>query len=141
MATKIRPIVFKINEPEGFVMNASNATISQASGSSVIYVSWHSPSYPDNGYDGDGKQCVIVNNNESGIESGKPTGGMMYGNSVSSGGPWASSGIDLDVGTRTVTLIANPAPTFGAYFVVPFNGNEEQVAAYLTKLTITILNP
>ena len=141
MATKIRPIVFKVNEPEGFVMNASNATV--ARDSNVIYVSWHSPSYP-NGYDGNNKQCIIVNNNASGILFGKPTGNMMYGNVTTGGGPNAlPNGItDLDVGTRTVTLVSNPmSSVFGAYFVIPFDGNEEQVSAYVANLTITILDP
>lgn len=142
MATKIRPIVFKIDEPEGFVMNASNASFEMFS--NVLYVSWQSPSYP-NGYDGNGKQCIIVNNNAEGITVGKPTSSMMYGNSTTGGGPAAlPNGVtDLAIGTRTVTLVSNPVASsaFGAYFVIPFDGNEEQARAYVANLTITILDP
>ena len=143
MPTKIRPIVFKINEPEGFVMNARNATVTP---NGSIYVAWESPSYPD-GYNGNGKQYIVTNNNTA--EAGVIPAQMMYGGGVSSGGPTAiSETVIRTIGTSTGTMEANPAAAvYGKYLVIAFNGIQgttitvEQVNEYLANFTITILDP
>lgn len=141
MATKIRPIVFKINEPEGFVMNASNATIWTNGNTNGWFVSWHSPNYPAV-YDGAGKRFIVVNNNDVSSENQ-----FMYakGTTNADGGPNAINPGDM-VGTHEGTLLSNVAIDygFGAYFLLPLKGsynNESEVQAYLANLTITILDP
>lgn len=131
MATKIRPIVFRINEPEGFVMNASNA---QYSSGSMKCVYWEGPDFP-NGYDGANKQCVIVNNGQA------HDGPLMYTNDSIAGGPNAINASDLVTGTTT--MIANDAGAasgYGKYFCIPFS-TEEAARAWVANVTITILDP
>ena len=132
MATKIRPIVFRINEPEGFVMNAANAQY-YTSGS-WTYLYWNGPSFP-NGYDGNGKQCVITNNGS------EPGNNLMYTNDDRTGGPIAIQSSNLVNGTTT--LQANPAPLaqgYGKYLIIPFN-SEEAARAWVANVSITIADP
>lgn len=138
MATKIRPIVFKINEPEGFVMNASNA-IYTTSGTAV-HVSWQGPAYPS-GYNGNGKQYILVNNNTDAAQSP-----LLYTTSAdNSNGPQATANLNA-LGTSTGVLQNNPAGgSYGAYLIWPnplgYNKTVEEVQAYMANVTITILDP
>ena len=133
MATKIRPIVFRINEPEGFVMNASNAQ-SYTYGSHT-YLYWEGPDFP-NGYDGANKQCVIVNNGQT------PTQNLMYFNDDRNGGPDAINKSNLVTGTTTI--LANAAGTasgYGKYLGIPGFSSEEAARAWVANVSITILDP
>jgi len=146
MATKIRPIVFKIDEPEGFVMNASNATISNNT------ANWEGPNYPD-GYDGAGKTLQIIVK-EEGFTCA--TLGFKYTKSIStegpeliSGGNWdnpADSGMgtaSIPVGTYNVSIIANPATSqgYGKYITVRRNGPDSSLdSALLSKLEFRIID-
>ena len=149
MATKIRPIVFKIDEPEGFVMNASNVA-DIGGNSSGMYVSWEGPDYP-NGYDGNGKHYILVNNNpNSGVFTDY---GLMYARAVEAGGPQAIKPSEIEIrGQSEGTLDANQAGTangYGKYLNLILKKNEgsigvitlEDVQAYVANLTITILDP
>lgn len=138
MATKIRPIVFRINEPEGFVMNASNATYTPSS--NLFYVTWHGPVYPD-GYNGNGKQYILVNNNSEAPDADQ----FMYATTNGGGGPDAISKSDmLKLGTTTGVLLNNSVPLdygYGAQFTWAVRGTLEEVQAYVANLTITIVDP
>ena len=142
MPTKIRPIVFKVNEPERFVMNASNATLIQNGGSGNYYVSWEGPAYPS-GYNGNGKQYIVVNNNTAEDTTARIPSQLMYCPSAEPGG--GPTAIDYTIiqtiGTSTGTLTSNPVPSFGVYLMINVKGTEEEVRAYLANLTITILDP
>lgn len=132
MATKIRPIVFRIHEPEGFVMNAANAQYYTVN--SWTYLYWNGPNFP-NGYDGNGKQCVIVNNGQA------PTNSLMYANDDRTGGPIAIQSSNLVNGTTT--MLVNQAPIasgYGKYLLIPFN-SEEAARAWVANVSITILDP
>jgi hypothetical protein len=142
MATKIRPIVFKIDEPEGFVMNASNATITVSSG----YLSWQGPAYPE-GYDGQGKQFIVVNNNSN--EHVIAVNGLLYCTTIDGGGPVAIAKADI-LTSSTGTVMANQAPValgYGAYLCIPVEKvgggkpTEAELQEYAANLTITILDP
>ena len=131
MATKIRPIVFRIHEPEGFVMNAANAQYHTASSWTFLY--WNGPSFP-NGYDGGGKQCVIVNNGQQSPNN------LMYTNNDLSGGPIALNVSDLVTGTTTLQVNqAGAASGYGKYLGIPFN-TEEDARAWVANVTITIVD-
>lgn len=137
MATKIRPIVFKINEP--FVMNAANA-VYEVDERNHKFVSWQSPSYP-NDYNGNGKQYILVNNNAT-APGNNP---LMYSSTSRNGGPNAVGAEEMNVlGTSTGTLLSNvPAGGgYGVYLTWPFNsGNTlEEVKAYMANVTITIVD-
>lgn len=140
MATKIRPIVFKIDEPEGFVMNASNVIIDSG------YLCWEGPSYPS-GYDGQGKQFIVVNNNNN--EHVKANNGLMYCDVMKGGGPEAIAKADI-LTSSTGTLIANQAPVaqgYGKYLCIPiirdgsYSPTEAEMQEYAANVTITILDP
>ena len=149
MATKIRPIVFKVNEPDppaGFVMNASNATYTLDTVNDNYWVSWESPTYPD-GYNGDGKQYILVNNNAY-VPTSKYNNSFYYGNDIAVGGPSALSSQDINkLGTNTGVLLNNPAAGagYGVYLTWPLAGplegaTLEQVQAYMANVSITILD-
>lgn len=125
--------------PAGFVMNATNATITVEGGSlNNIYVAWESPAYPS-GYNGNGKQYILVNNNTT--SNVQP---LLYSMEPDSGGPDIISRDNMAViDTSTGVLLNNPAGgTFGKYLVWPFQGYTlEQVQAYMANVTITILDP
>lgn len=139
MATKIRPIVFKVNEPEGFVMNAANAVYEVVH--DIIFVSWQSPSYP-NVYNGNDKQYILVNNNATAAGNNP----LMYTSTSSSSGPNAVGAAAMNVlGTSTGTLLNNVAAGsgYGVYLAWPFNPDRtlEEVQAYMANVSITILDP
>lgn len=146
MITKIRPIVFKVSVPDppaGFVMDASNATISV--NGNYSYVSWQSPTYP-NVYNGGGKQYILVNNNDT--APGASSSPLMYGNSATGSGPDAIHVADMKVlGTSSGTLVSNSTPPeagYGTHLVwsnIMVNPTVEKVQAYLENVTITILDP
>ena len=132
--------LIKKEAPAGFVMNGSNATITELSG--TYFVSWQGPAYPD-GYNGNGKQYVLVNNNTTAQQNNQ----LMYGNSPTSTGPNAINGAGMAVlGTSNGTLLNNLAGgTYGAYLVWPNPAGSgvtlAQVQAYLANVTITIVDP
>lgn len=131
----------KPDAPAGFVMNASNATVNQQGTSA--YVSWESPSYPDN-YDGNGKHYTITNNN-TGSTGATLFSGLLYTASLRPTAfepaaiPYATVNTN---GTSTGNLTANSnQATYGKYLGMIFiDATEEQVNAYLANLTITILD-
>ena len=132
----------KKEAPAGFVMDASNATISVSGTAS--YVSWQSPTYP-NAYNGGGKQYILVNTNETAPQSN--SSGLMYGNSATGGGPDAISRANMAVlGTSGGTLVNNSTPPeagFGTHLTwqnIMADPTVEKVQAYLANVTITILD-
>lgn len=133
MATKIRPIVFRINEPEGFVMNAANAQYYTSGNWTYLY--WNGPSFP-NGYEGNGKQCIIVNNGNL------PQSSLEYmSDNLPNGGPPAIDRSDLVTGTITMdTNLAPVAEGYGKYLGIPFS-TEEAARAWVANVSITILDP
>jgi hypothetical protein len=126
--------------PAGFVMDASNATIS----GSWIY--WQSPAYP-NGYNGNGKSYTIVNNNNGDVYIQSP--GLMYlsANNITTGGPAAIPAADMVTGSGTMKAnSAGVASGYGTYLGMTLNSTgstptAEQVQTYASNLTITILDP
>ena len=126
--------------PAGFVMNASNAIYTLVDGS--YYVSWRGPAYPD-GYNGNGKQYTLVNNNEE-SPNGNP---LVYATSPSdSGGPKAILALGMiPLGESTGTLLNNVAGgDYGSYIVWPCpieSSTLEQVQAYMANVSITIVDP
>ena len=128
----------KKEAPAGFVMNASNA-IYNTSGSAVI-VSWQGPAYPS-GYNGNGKQYILVNNNTDAAQSP-----LLYSTSAdNTNAPQATNNLNT-LGTSTGVLQNNPAGgSYGAYLVWPspigLNKTVEEVQAYMANVTITILDP
>lgn len=125
--------------PSGFVMNGSNATYTL--NNNHYTVSWQSPSYP-NGYNGGGKQYILVNNNVT-----APNNSLMYGSSPTSS---AFAAIDFDaikiLGTSTGELTTNygAGSGIGSYLTwdAPIWGTSlEQVQAYFANVTITIVDP
>lgn len=143
MGTKIRPIVFKVNTPEppaGFVMNASNAIYTQHS--NTYYIAWKGPAYPD-GYNGNGKQYILVNNNTDVPSWPNP---LTYADSSMNPGSQAIGSADMYVqGTSTGTLKNNTSgDSYGTYIVWPSplsNMTLEQAQAYIANVTITIVDP
>ena len=138
MATKIRPIVFKINEPERFVMNASNATYTLSG--NTIYISWQGPNYPD-AYNGNGQQYILVNNNVDTVAFSQ----LMYATVNDGGGPSVINQGDMQVlGTSTGVLSSHsipPASGYGKFLTLGVNADYytlEQIQDYMTKVSITI---
>jgi hypothetical protein len=125
--------------PAGFVMNGSNATYTEdAQGYSQIYVAWEGPAYPS-GYNGNGKQYILVNNNATGNNHQ-----LMYSTGTATGGPDMISTNDMGVlGTSNGVLLNNVAGgAFGTYIVWPFTlMTLEQVQAYMANVSITIVDP
>ena len=133
MATRIRPIVFKVTETEPFIMNASNAT---TSGSAEC---WESPAYPSE-YNGNGKTAIVTISAPLVNPTNLP---LFYGSSASYGGPTALTiPANPDVGTYTFILDDNPgiAAGYGKYFVLGFS-TSEAMAADASKIEIRIINP
>lgn len=119
--------------PAGFVMNASNANYT-STGGSWMYLYWEGPDFP-NGYDGAGKQCVIVNNGQALQNS------LMYVNDSLNGGPNAVNGSDLVTGTTTmIANAAGAASGYGKYLAIPFN-SEEAARSWVANVSITIVDP
>jgi hypothetical protein len=135
----------KKEAPAGFVMNASNVTITVDSSGQVAYLAWQGPAYP-NGYNGEGKQFIVVNNNTN--EFVYADSAFMYTTDPSSGGPDAIAKANISTNS-TGTLIANQIPLtygYGAYLAVALKPviypiTEEQAQEYAANLTITILDP
>lgn len=127
----------KPDAPSGFVMNASNAQYNTTSG--VTFVYWEGPNFP-NGYDGNGKQCTIVNSNSTTLENN-----FLYTNDDKAGGPDAIARANLVTGTTT--MLANEAGVtsgYGKYLCIPFGTSsysEEAIRSYIANLSITILDP
>lgn len=135
----------KKEAPAGFVMNASNATFALADETTPV-VSWQGPAYPE-GYNGNGKQYTLVNNNST-----APTShALLYGTGTTGYGPDAIAGTSMStLGTSTGTLLNNGAGgNFGTYMVWPNPlgaqaGSEsalEELQAYMANVTITITDP
>lgn len=133
--------LIKKEAPAGFVMNGSDAII-RAYGPITKYVSWQSPAYPDI-YNGNGKQYVLVNNNDT-IPAGLTVNNLMYAESLIGGGPTAIDDTDMrKQGTSTGTLQNNDAGAggYGVYLSLSINGELEQVQAYMANVSITIVDP
>ena len=128
----------KPDAPAGFVMNASNATYTNSGG---YWVSWQSPAYPD-GYNGNGKQYILVNNNTT-----APNTNLMYGTDPTSSGPSAINTNGMAVlGESTGTLLDNIAGgSYGTYLCWPIPigsaATLEETQAYMANVSITILDP
>jgi len=139
MATKIRPIVFRINEPEGFVMNASNA---QTYGS---LAGWESPGYASNYYNGDGKTLRITISED--LTDVANNFQLMYANAFPGGNiNFIEAGtFPTTAGTYNLPILANPVPEsagsgMGKYITLDFK-SETRIVTDLPKITITILDP
>lgn len=140
MATKIRPIVFKIDEPEGFVMNASNATISNN------LANWEGPNYPA-GYNGNGKTLQIIVK-----EEGCSFANIQMYYCLTAGdaqGPYfvtqwdnTSFPADIPVGTYTTTINDNVAGgDFGKYITLRRNGPDTTIdSTWLSKIEFRIID-
>lgn len=136
----------KKEAPAGFVMNASNVANIYITGN-IGYISWEGPNFP-NGYDGNGKHYILVNNN-SDSEGYSSDYGLMYSQSVGNGGPNAISGTAMTtIGQSEGTISSNGAGTasgFGKYLTLFLQKSEgitqEYAQAYVANLTLTILDP
>lgn len=130
----------KPDAPAGFVMDASNATYTAYNGS--IWVTWQSPSYPS-GYNGNGKQYILVNNNSDTVTSNNS---FMYCNNMTAGGPTAIFYENMNIlGTSTGTLLNNMAGgDYGKYLSWPISDTNftlEEAQAYIANVSITIVDP
>lgn len=131
--------LIKKEAPAGFVMDASNATISG------YWIYWQSPEYP-NGYDGNGKSYTIVNNNNDEVQIAGS--GLMYlpGNNITTGGPMAIPTANMVTGSGTLSAnSAGVASGYGTYLGIPLTAGgstptAEQVQTYASNITITILD-
>lgn len=129
----------KPEPPAGFVMNAANATYTYNGG---YWVSWQSPAYPD-GYNGDGKQYILVNNNAT-VAAVNP---LMYSTEPNASGPTAITVNGMTVlGESTGTLLNNIAGgSYGSYLCWPVpigaTATLEETQAYMANVSITILDP
>ena len=133
MSIKIRPLVFKVNEPEEFVMNASNANISGN------YEYWESPTYPDV-YNGNGKTAIVTISAPLTNSTNMP---LFYSQTITVGGPVALTiPLNPEVGTYTFTLADNAGASegFGKYFVLLFSSVSAREAD-ASKIDIRIINP
>lgn len=139
MPIKIRPLVFKVNEPERFVMNASNAIYTPVDmfGYNIIYVSWEVPTYPDE-YNGGGKQYILVNNNSTAPNAAA----FGYSNGKQSVVSTAISGNDMTkLGTNTGELGSGSGKYLNWAGPLSISGTLEQVQAYMANVSITIVEP
>lgn len=130
----------KKEAPAGFVMNASNAIYTLVGNS--YYIAWEGPAYPD-GYNGNGKQYILVNSNTVTPASLNP---LTYGNGLNVPGPNAIAGSDMYIqGTTTGVLLNNAAfGTYGNYIVWPAPiqaATLEETEAYMANVSITIVDP
>lgn len=144
MATKIRPLVFKINEPEGFTFSYADKAY-EGTMSSGYFANWQSPTYPE-AYQGEGKHVRVVVSEDipnmglfqirymPSIDGNN--GSMCYEINVS------STGNTIVAGTYEGTLTANPATTMlGVYIGITIQGpNPPSIEDFLSKVTITILD-
>lgn len=147
----------KPDAPAGFVMDGSNATISNNK------ANWEGPNYPD-GYDGTGKTLQIIVK-EEGFTCNALT--FKYTNSISGDGPefitrdeshqysqagtWYNPGdsgmgtASIPVGTYNVSIIANPAGAvsqgYGKYITMQRNGPDTTLdSALLSKIEFRIID-
>lgn len=146
----------KADAPAGFVMDASNATISNYT------ANWEGPNYPD-GYDGAGKTLQIIVK-EEGFTCAALS--FLYTNSISGQGPgfivrdeshqyaqegtWynpddtGSGTTSIPVGTYNVSIIQNAAGSisgYGKYITVRRNGPDTSLdSALLSKLEFRIID-
>jgi len=140
MATKIRPLVFKIEEPEPFVMNASNAYKSDDK------ASWQSPGYADNYYNGGGKTLRITISED--LTDVPANYSLLYTTATSEySGPYfiAEGAFPTTAGVYDVRIEANPVSpgagmALGKYITLIF-ANSESRQTDLPKITLTILDP
>lgn len=136
----------KKEAPAGFVMDASNATISNN------VANWEGPNYPD-GYDGTGKTLQIIVK-EEGFTCAALT--FNYANSISGSGPsltngsgWNNPGdtgmgtYSIPVGTYNVSIVANPATSmgYGKYITLQRQGPDRTIdSALLAKIEFKIID-
>lgn len=127
----------KKEAPAGFVMNASNA-IYLPNGTRTYNVMWQSPTP---GYNGNGKQYILVNNNST-----TPTANPLFYGTENGGmaSPAIESGMNI-LGTSTGVLLDNVVgEQYGDYliWVAPLSSATlEQLQAYIANVSITIVDP
>lgn len=129
----------KKEAPAGFVMDGSNVQIAYIESMGQCYASWEGPAYPS-GYNGNGKQYILVNNNATSFT----TPGLVYAQSAGAGGPPAISSANFFTqGTSTGVLLNNEAGgAYGTYFAIGCASlTLEQAQAYFANVSITIVDP
>ena len=142
MATKIRPIVFKINT--GLELKLSDAVNIDTTNNVAV---WESPTYPDVGADFTGKSCVYemsdaVTFGEAHViyvDSATGTAGPLIASShcgATQAGGWISV-----PGTYTEQCASNPATEYwGKYIAVKLYGiNIGTFNDVMSKLSIRIV--
>lgn len=136
--SKIRPIVFLVNEPEGIVLNASNATISDGK------ANWEGPNYPEY-CDLGGKTAQVIVSEDISASSLV----IYYAKELSSsaapemcrlpGGPINT----ITAGTYSITLNSNQATAaqgaYGKYLTMFRYGPDTTIdSTLLSKIEIRI---
>ena len=136
--SKIRPIVFLVNEPEGIVLNASNATISDGK------ANWEGPNYPEY-CDLGGKTAQIIISEDISASSLA----IYYAKDMSSSAaPEAcrlngGSNNTITAGTYSITLNSNQATAaqgaYGKYLTMFRYGTDTTIdSTFLSKIEIRI---
>ena len=147
MATKIRPIVFKINEPEGLTFNASNCIYSDKPSGAASRAIWTGPDNP-NGCDFNGKTYKVTISEDISIDSNQ----LQFGYGLSNENPGGPTIFTINInaanntitaGTYTGTANANAAGAssgYGKYLFMSYFANYADVESNLSKITIQILD-
>lgn len=136
--SKIRPIVFLVNEPEGIVLNASNATISDGK------ANWEGPNYPDY-CDLGGKTAQFIISEDISASSLV----IYYAKDMSSSASpdafriYGSSSNIIAAGTYNITVKSNQATAaqgaYGKYLTMFRYGPDTTIdSTYLSKIEIRI---
>lgn len=144
MATKIRPIVFKIDEPEGFTFSYADK-VYEGTMSSGYFANWQSPTYPE-AYQGEGKHVRVVVNEDitnMGIFQIRYMASNDSDLGLSCYSINADNNFTIAAGTYEGTLTANSAISdLGVYIGITLQGpNPPTLQDFLSKVTITILDP
>lgn len=142
MATKIRPIVFKINT--GLELKLSDAVNIDTSNNIAV---WESPTYPNAGADFTGKSCVFEMSDAVTfgevhvlyVDSSTGTAGPEI--AISKCGSTQAGGFISVPGTYTEQCTSNPAPVYwGKYIAVKLYGiNSGAFNDVMSKLAIRIV--
>ena len=136
--SKIRPIVFLVNEPEGIVLTASNATISNGK------ANWEGPNYPEY-CDLGGKTAQFIISEDISASSLA----IYYAKELSSSAApeafrlYASSNNTITAGTYSVTVNSNQATAaqgaYGKYLTMFRYGPDTTIdSTLLSKIEIRI---
>lgn len=136
--SKIRPIVFLVNEPEGIVLNASNATISDGK------ANWEGPNYPEYCDLGGKTAQFIISDNISASSLA-----IYYSKELSSSAApemcrlSGGSNNTITAGTYSITLNSNQATAaqgaYGKYLTMFRYGPDTTIdSTLLSKIEIRI---